>query len=822
MSSNPFAAHDDHAGTSQNGSKPSTGLTFVLPPLSALKAQKNKKKVKLTYEEPAKKQPRPIKLKPLKEVLLRLIVQIKKKDDYAFFLQPVDPVQVPGYSDVISRPMDLGTMTIKVEKGRYRSLEEFASDLKLVTANAKAFNPAGSIYHTEADRIESYALDQITKAAATVIEYETDWNIDVEKDDEPLAVDEEDVAGTPADRVVGTPIDVDETRAGSPSAQAGGAKKTKGKKAPGPLSESLEADGGLPGAKDGLAAFAPGSDWAELMLALKLKGKRYRTKKERMRMERGGPPVAADGSLDYPEMEDPFSVLSAMVPDPPYRPLLIPLYPTAEPADPSFPAPISIVPAQDTPEPSTSTVTTSNLRPIKSAKPAKRRHWIINRNGPTRTRIKDVGDEDTVPAWKTPREPVATDFGSYATLPSILADENGLQNVGEDLGSDARLLDVLLGNLYQAPPAPISVTPPADQNASADEDSYWRGRATEAEAYIRDVVYGGVDGLAYARSLAEFLTPSEPVQRNGEPPTYGELGMPVAQWVEENVLDPLTDGRHRVLRDTARVLNNLPLTPPHTPPSPSLGLPSTTPVSPTSEINIRCQIELSLYAYPAASRALETLRAIHADKIDLRALINTPDELFHAEDVWAGREYREKRKREMDEALARDPEKNAAAYLQWAIAEHREAEASTGSGVGAAHTGVVEDAAMLAYALEAAADEIGRLAGGGGAAIAGGGGAEGKSEEGDRALAAGQASGADADGDVVMKTEDEDGGTAPPANNGPSSGPQVEAEDPMMKKLRLNLLALAKRAPLDQIMKLPPELVPAHLRHIVPTADSAV
>ena len=97
----------------------------------------------------------------------------------------------------------------------------------------------------------------------------------MEKDDEPVTIDEEDVAGTPADRVPGTPIDVDGSRAGSPSAQAGGAKKTKGKKPQGTLSESLEADGGLPGAKDGLGAFPPGSDWAELMLALKLKGMRF-------------------------------------------------------------------------------------------------------------------------------------------------------------------------------------------------------------------------------------------------------------------------------------------------------------------------------------------------------------------------------------------------------------------------------------------------------------------------------------------------------------------------------------------------------------------
>ena len=37
------------------------------------------------------------------------------------------------------------------------------------------------------------------------------------------------------------------------------------------ISETLEPDGGLPGSKDGLGAFPPGSDWAKTVLALKLK-----------------------------------------------------------------------------------------------------------------------------------------------------------------------------------------------------------------------------------------------------------------------------------------------------------------------------------------------------------------------------------------------------------------------------------------------------------------------------------------------------------------------------------------------------------------------
>ncbi|KIM60265.1 hypothetical protein SCLCIDRAFT_124705, partial [Scleroderma citrinum Foug A] len=83
-----------------------------------------------------------------------VLTQWNRKDDYAFFIKPVDATQIPGYSDVIKNPMDFGTMTSKVERGKYRSLEDFVSDFRLVTMNAKIFNPSGSIYHAEAERIE--------------------------------------------------------------------------------------------------------------------------------------------------------------------------------------------------------------------------------------------------------------------------------------------------------------------------------------------------------------------------------------------------------------------------------------------------------------------------------------------------------------------------------------------------------------------------------------------------------------------------------------------------------------------------------------------
>jgi hypothetical protein len=57
----------------------SSGLTLVLPSLKALKELNAKKKSSPLLEPtPVKKNTRPVKLKPLKEVLTPLITKIKK------------------------------------------------------------------------------------------------------------------------------------------------------------------------------------------------------------------------------------------------------------------------------------------------------------------------------------------------------------------------------------------------------------------------------------------------------------------------------------------------------------------------------------------------------------------------------------------------------------------------------------------------------------------------------------------------------------------------------------------------------------------------
>jgi bromodomain-containing protein 7/9 len=152
-----------------------------------------------------------------------------------------------------------------------------------VISNAKAFNPPGTIYHTEAERIEAWASDHISKSASCVIEYETEWNIDVDRDEDVNVDADEDAAGGAAAGAGGPgrtgSIGPDTPARRSPSVLSAsvppinrrGGRNAASKKE-GIVSETIESDGHLPGFKDGVGVFPPWSDWAEVMLALKLKG----------------------------------------------------------------------------------------------------------------------------------------------------------------------------------------------------------------------------------------------------------------------------------------------------------------------------------------------------------------------------------------------------------------------------------------------------------------------------------------------------------------------------------------------------------------------
>ena len=71
--------------------------------------------------------------------------------------------EVPGYRDVITHPMDLGTMERRIHGRYYTSMDMFQHDFLLVTQNAQLFNPPSSVYHTAAKRLESWGLRAIER-----------------------------------------------------------------------------------------------------------------------------------------------------------------------------------------------------------------------------------------------------------------------------------------------------------------------------------------------------------------------------------------------------------------------------------------------------------------------------------------------------------------------------------------------------------------------------------------------------------------------------------------------------------------------------------
>lgn len=234
--------------------------------------------------------------------------------------------------------------------------------------------------------------------------------------------------------------------------------------------------------------------------------------------------------------------------------------------------------------------------------------------------------------------------------------------------------------------------------------------------------------------------------------------MPLAQYVEETVLDDITDGRHRLLREVSNRLHG-----------------STRNIDPSTSDHI----DFSLKDLPRAARDLVELRKVLAQQLDMAALLRKPEELFLVDHDWAGKRFADEHKKKLLEERKRlEAEKEKALedgsahpmqYLAFAIQSHEEAQSIEGP--------QGDTPAMLQYALDHSAGLILEMA---------------------------QAvhNRVEAQSDVEMAD---------------ATGQDQESEDPSSKKLRLELLALAKRAPLDKISALPADLVPEPIRHIVPT-----
>jgi len=100
-----------------------------------------------------------------------LLADMRQNPLSEWFREPVDHegLGLSDYAQVISTPMDLQTVTKKMERSQYMSTEDFAADCRLIWQNAITYNSAASMFGVVAGVLAQvfdrrYAL--ITRSAA--------------------------------------------------------------------------------------------------------------------------------------------------------------------------------------------------------------------------------------------------------------------------------------------------------------------------------------------------------------------------------------------------------------------------------------------------------------------------------------------------------------------------------------------------------------------------------------------------------------------------------------------------------------------------------
>ncbi|XP_011630089.1 bromodomain adjacent to zinc finger domain protein 1A isoform X2 [Pogonomyrmex barbatus] len=88
--------------------------------------------------------------------LQELLTDVWHHKDSWPFLSPVTKEEVPDYHDIISNPMDFGTIKYKLNNGNYETLDKFFSDCQLVFENCGLYNKENSSVYNAGMRLRKY------------------------------------------------------------------------------------------------------------------------------------------------------------------------------------------------------------------------------------------------------------------------------------------------------------------------------------------------------------------------------------------------------------------------------------------------------------------------------------------------------------------------------------------------------------------------------------------------------------------------------------------------------------------------------------------
>lgn len=88
-----------------------------------------------------------MELNPLEAAMGRLLDSMFAKDEHGIFAEPVDIEDVPDYMDIVTHPMDLGTMRAKLRNGNYHTLDDMENDFSLMISNCLAYNTKHTFFY---------------------------------------------------------------------------------------------------------------------------------------------------------------------------------------------------------------------------------------------------------------------------------------------------------------------------------------------------------------------------------------------------------------------------------------------------------------------------------------------------------------------------------------------------------------------------------------------------------------------------------------------------------------------------------------------------
>ncbi|OHT01046.1 acetyltransferase, GNAT family protein [Tritrichomonas foetus] len=98
---------------------------------------------------------------------MRLIVEKTKQHSRSWpFRKPVSKSEAPNYNEIIKTRMDLSLLERNIEDGKYKSIDDFERDLRLIFSNCYTYNNPESVYTKSAKELEVYVNELLLKSRA--------------------------------------------------------------------------------------------------------------------------------------------------------------------------------------------------------------------------------------------------------------------------------------------------------------------------------------------------------------------------------------------------------------------------------------------------------------------------------------------------------------------------------------------------------------------------------------------------------------------------------------------------------------------------------